>query len=197
MDDEHKPWNRQPGEPAMWFHRFDTYYRPLGPERTLQAAYDTWRRQERTETNSGARQGATKAWRSRSTEWHWQERAEAWDAEERRKRIAVEETERAEMLRRHVQIARGLQSIGLKRLRQLDATPEELSPAEARQYLKESIEIERKARGLPTFLLELMAMTDEQLLAYYAQLLAQSGEGGGSDADPGTGPAVAAGDVGE
>lgn len=35
-------WERQDSEPARWFHRFDAYYRPLGPERSLLAAYRFW-----------------------------------------------------------------------------------------------------------------------------------------------------------
>jgi hypothetical protein len=88
---ERKPWDRQPGEKAMWFHRFDTYYRPLGPERSLLAAYNAWRVQKGKEKRSG---GVSRAWMRNARKWDWQERAEAWDEAERQRRHAEEKEER-------------------------------------------------------------------------------------------------------
>ena len=94
-------WERQPDEPAMWFHRFDLYYRVLGPERTLYGANQLWRLAKGTK---GAFQGAANSWKRKAALWRWKERAEAWDAHQRRKRLDEQQSlrdarrERAESL---------------------------------------------------------------------------------------------------
>jgi hypothetical protein len=86
-----QPWDRQPGEPALWYNRFDTLYRPLGPERSLLAAYNTWRVQKGKERRSG---GIGRAWTRNAQRWNWRERAEAWDAAQREQLLAEEAEER-------------------------------------------------------------------------------------------------------
>lgn len=36
-------WDKQISEPSRWYFRFDAYYRPMGPERSLLAAYRSQR----------------------------------------------------------------------------------------------------------------------------------------------------------
>jgi len=48
---------------------------------------------------------------------------------------------------RHVQAGRALQTIGAKKLKTLN--PGDISPEEARRYIKDGAEIERQAYGLP------------------------------------------------
>jgi len=179
--DDRKPWERQPGEPALWFSRFDRYFRPLGEERTIEEAWRRWK-------HDNARHSKTarphKSWYRIAREWHWWERAEAWDDEQRRLRWAAEERERQEMLRRHIQMAQSMQSIGLLRLRELQQDPSDMTPTEAMRYITSGVKLEREARGLPSDLIAIMTMSDAELLARYRRLLeAISGHRGGDEAE--------------
>lgn len=78
------PWDRQAGEPALWYNRF-TVYRRMGPERTLLGA---WRKATEAESG-GIRRGAKLpgAWQRQYERWTWKARAEAFD---RHKEAAAE-----------------------------------------------------------------------------------------------------------
>lgn len=154
------PWDRLKGEPALWFDRFDRY-RQLGARRTIEAVY-------KQEYPKGR---PSQTWYRRAKGYNWQERAEAWDDFKRRERIAQELAEQTEMLRRHRQAGQSLQTIALLKLNLLNASPAELTPADARTYLKDGIEIERLGFGLPTELAGFLQMTDDQLLQKYRNLL--------------------------
>ena len=190
------PWERQRDddgklEPWLWFDRFERFYRDQTEKRSVLEAANRWRDEKGTERQTTV----PGAWSRIVSRWHWKERAEAWDVEQRRLRIQEKEREREEAHKRHVQLARGLQSVGGKRLRQLQDDVEALSPGEARQYVKEGIGLERQAMGLPEYLIEVAALTDEQLLArYHAKLgeLAGVGSPGGGDEGPGPEAAGAA-----
>jgi len=137
--------------------------------------------QKRRQEQKSAATNVAEAWFRNAKKWKWRERAEAWDEHERQKRLVIEQDEREKMVRRHVQIGIGLQSVGGQRLKQLESHLQELSPAEARLYLKEGIGLERTARGLPEYLLAVAEMSDEQLMEKYAELLAGGATGDGSD----------------
>lgn len=174
-------WNRLPEEPAVWFNRFDLYYRPVGPERSLLGAYNEWRKVEK---GRGYSTGYPINWKTAFVKWHWQERAESWDAEERKKRILAEEKAREEMLRRHAKIGRDLQSLASEKLKYLPT--DELESTEVRMYLKDGIKIERDASGLPSDVLAIVAMSDEELLKLYKERfsgLADSGSGDEASGD--------------
>jgi len=76
-DLERKPWDREPGEPMVWFNRFE-FYRLLGPDRSIQAAIRAYK----TAQGKPPPRGISKPWPERSRTWRWKERAEAWDAAE-------------------------------------------------------------------------------------------------------------------
>lgn len=81
-----RPWDRQADEPMRWWSRFDQYYRPLGAERSLLAAYRGWQRAEKG--REGQTKSAPNSWRNNAAKWQWEARALAWDeqqAQERRK----------------------------------------------------------------------------------------------------------------
>lgn len=85
-------WDRQGREPARWFHRFDAYYRPIGPERSLLAAYRMWREAEKGIKSDAV--GAPGSWREAAERWQWAERAEAWDVAQRLERLKEEDEAR-------------------------------------------------------------------------------------------------------
>lgn len=178
-------WERQQGEPILWFGRFDRIYRPLGTERSLQAAYNVWRKEKGSEPSTTT----PNWWTLRANEWHWRERAESWDAEQRRLRMIAEQEALDEMYRQHTQAAILMRGIGIIKLDQLrqnrDAVGEEVSPSDARLLVKDGIEIERTARGLPKEFVEILGMTDDELLARYRQRYTNSAPNGAGDDAPG------------
>ncbi len=175
------PWERQPGEPMMWYTRFDKYYRiqdGAESERNLRQAYHMWRRDNGNPPKPTT--GVSSAWTDKFKEWNWKDRAEAWDMEQHRLRMQAEEEERAEMLKEHITLARALWQRGAATLKRMQEKKETLTHEQARQYIKDGISLERQARGLPEYLLEVAQLTDEELQEQYAELLAKvSGPGSG------------------
>lgn len=173
-------WDRQRDpntgelESNLWYDRF-TDFRLMGAGRSL---LDCVNAEKATKGNK--RQSHTPgSWSRAAKKWHWRERAEMWDEQQRQERIQADEQERAAMLERHLNLAQGLQSVGMKRLKKLDLTPDELSVGEVRQYIKEGVAIERQARGLPEHLLAVATMTDDELLKRYVGLAGEIATTGG------------------
>lgn len=69
------PWERLPGEPMLWYARFERY-RLAGRKRSLTGIYNA----ERAERDKPPLKAPPRVWVLRAREWGWQERAEAWDA---------------------------------------------------------------------------------------------------------------------
>lgn len=165
------PWDRQliDGEPEdmMWFMRFDRFFRPQGSSRSLMAAYNAWRQTQ----GRGPASGASMHWIQKAKDHKWRERAEAWDEVQRQKRLRLEEEERVRMRERHVKLGTNLQVLGGKGMQRIKENPDMLSPAETRRYIKEGIGIERQARGMPEYLIQVAQMTDDELFAKYNQLI--------------------------
>lgn len=129
------PWDRQEGEPAKWFNRFERY-RLLGVKRTVEAVY----RDETGQTGT-----STGRWRDESSRWRWRERAEAWDTHQ----VALARKEEAEVLaqRRKAWIAQAqaIQGKGVQRLLTLD--PDDLSFRDVLAAVTEGVKLELLARG--------------------------------------------------
>lgn len=181
-----EPWERQRDEDGnlesnFWFDRFDRLYRPQGPERSLLRAYNAWRVEV---GKSASKKSVANSWDKVAKQWHWKGRAEAWDEAERQKRAVLEEQERTEMLKRHIKLATAMQGVGARKLQHISQKPEELDAKEARLYVKDGTAIERTARGLPEHLVAVTEMTNDELAAKYAGLLAGvSGAGSGDEAE--------------
>lgn len=74
-----QPWERLPGENALWYHRFLTF-RDLGPARKIHRAYLV----ECERDNNGKEPpNINKIWYQRAGQFHWVERANAWDEHRR------------------------------------------------------------------------------------------------------------------
>lgn len=85
-------WERQAGEPALWFRRFERF-RLLGPGRSLLAVYNGER--EKARPGASRRRSVPGAWNRAAQAWRWRERAAAWDADEaERERLEREAEER-------------------------------------------------------------------------------------------------------
>ncbi len=142
-------WERQAGEPNLWYGRFEVF-RLLGVGRSLDGAYRAEEQgsggaEEQGRGGKGERGREAKGskgkhkkrpsrhWYAVAERWRWRERAQAWDAAER-ERVrgeyeAERERSRAERLRR----AGLLQAVGEVGLGQAEV--EKLTPAEARAML--------------------------------------------------------------
>ena len=169
-------WERQPWDTDTSYDRFVTFYLPQRNPRSVVEAYRRYKR------NKGDTKGkilrAPSVWDNWSlgrtpkgkpipNALSWKERAAAWDAEQHRVFLLGEQDRRQRMLERHAAYGRGLQSVGTKRLKQLEIDPDQLSDGEARRYITDGIKTEREAEGLPTWILQLQGLSDEELLAEY------------------------------
>lgn len=83
-------WDRQEGEPAIWYSRFRRYLL-LFPKRSVAAAFHQEYSNKPENTRKSENPDGT--WYEKAKAWHWEERAQAWDAaqyaeeEQARKRI--------------------------------------------------------------------------------------------------------------
>lgn len=77
-------WDRQEGEPSLWYGRFHAFLLK-GSDRTLLGVYNEWRESRgRPRTKCPAR-----TWRDACKRWEWRERAEAYDRHLRDLRAAI------------------------------------------------------------------------------------------------------------
>lgn len=185
------PWDRRKGEPALWYDRFLKYFLPLGPERNVNIAY---REFKSVATKRYTSVQAPGSWNNNANKWDWRKRAEAWDTKNQSRRIKAEEDAIEEMLQRHLRAAQVWLGASIKRLQELgkkDADIKDMSLELALRAFKVAIEAERQARGLPTHLLEIMNLTDEELLDRYRDFITRIGSPGSGDQPPGPEPAKA------
>lgn len=196
-------WDQLPGEPDAWFAKFDRFFRPLGPDRSLEQAYGDWisskKRAKSTARDPKSRRQPSKSWYRAAQVYNWKARARAWDEGERLRLLEQEQAERAQMINRHVKLAQTLQALAGQALKRIsDAGSKDITAAEARQYLKDGIALERMARGLPESVMELYSLSDEQLIQKYREILAAiagvgepgSGDEVEGDYDPDLDPGV-------
>lgn len=147
MEQQQHPWDRQDGEPAMWFERF-TAFRRLGPARSIERAY---RSQIKPEQGKTGQKRAARHWFDAADEWAWKARAEAWDKYEH---------ERFEK-----EFAGRRQKNKAERIRQLESFQAKLSEA-VLELTAGSIDWKEAISGLK--------MVTEQLRAEYDDLPTQS-----------------------
>jgi hypothetical protein len=135
-------WDRQPGEPNLWYTRFERY-RLAGPSRSLLGTLNS----EMLEKGLPRKARVPGAWNRAFERWRWRDRAEAWDEQERHKVQAAHARDLEEMNRRHIQEAQALQNKALQRLKALEL--DDLSAADVLRYFVEATKLERAARGEP------------------------------------------------
>ena len=142
-----EPWEQQPGEPNLWYARFERY-RLTGPRRSLLALLNG----ERQANGARKARSVPESWALRAKQWRWRERAEAWDAFERQQARASHAEQVKEMNLRHIQEAKAFQSVGIQHLKSVQ--PEELTSAEALRFCMEAAKLERTAMGEPETIAE-------------------------------------------
>jgi hypothetical protein len=137
-----EPWDRQPGEPNLWFSRFERY-RLAGPGRSLTGIWTA----EQAEKGVNRRTKVPGAWDRAAARWRWRQRAEAWDEHERQKAREAHAKGVTEMNQRHTQVAMALQAKAVERLKSLEL--KDMSAGDVARYFTEASKLERTARGEP------------------------------------------------
>ena len=84
MDDLIPAWEQHDGESSLWFDRLYKFYLPLGPSRSINAAYRCFREQAQPGLNPATQLRAPGPWRDAATKNDWAARARSWDEEQRR-----------------------------------------------------------------------------------------------------------------
>ena len=115
------PWDRRPKEPSRWFERFELY-RALGPNRTLQAAFEAYWLEQGKARNAIARPG--QAWHQAAKCWQWRARAEAFDDAERARLRATEAERRFDARLRRLAIVEQLREEVVERARSSPTWPQ-------------------------------------------------------------------------
>ena len=105
-EDTGRMWEREAREPALWFHRFDAFYRSLGPERNLLRAYKAWHLTEKGRKSDSV--SAPTSWREAAEQWRWAERAEAWDVGQRLERLKEEDDARRKSREQRIALLNGV-----------------------------------------------------------------------------------------
>ncbi len=176
---EGDPWDRQRDddgelESIMWYTRFRTYFLSQGPDRSLLEAINLWRDEKGRKRTSNV----AGAWRRNTDAWRWRDRASAWDAEQMRKAAERQEEEIRRMFERHVQIGQGMQRAATRRLGAMiedGGDWDDLTPDQMRLLAKDGVDLERQARGLPAWLVQIATMTEEELVHQWESLVGSEG----------------------
>lgn len=177
-----KAWERRPDETTKAYAGFAAY-RDLGVKRSIESA---WKQYANTDKKMSGYFGLWAA------EFDWVARAAAYDDyidAEARKRLDREAIRRkADMLRRHAEVGKVLQTRGLQFLQQHGID----RGSDAITAIIKGIDTERKSEGLPEYLLQVMDATDDELARQYNELLATIGGTGSGNEEAGDGdPATA------
>lgn len=167
-------WDRLPDEPLKWFNRFLNYLHQPPSIRTMREACARTAAQSKG-TMTQDRPNAT--WYERAKQWDWYGRAEAFDQKNHAVMLRDEAEDRKQMVARHLE---GLGTLFAKAKKYIEENDFK-SATEALTGLKLAITEERKAHGLPTHLLEVSTLTDEQLLSRYDGLIARLSRPGSGD----------------
>ena len=166
-----KPWDKRKEEPSLWWDRFNRFYRPQGPGRTLTQAYRS--AYEEKNGRKPTRAGYSADWKNKSTMWEWQTRAEAWDEELFREQTAYEKAEALEMTSRQIKDAKAVQTLAMNEiLKRGFAKSDTVAVFRA---LAKAQELERTARQIPDNLAEIGEMDDDELKRALAKELVTAG----------------------
>jgi hypothetical protein len=192
-----KPWDKRDNEPSLWWGRFDKFYRPQGPGRTLTQAYRL--SYEEKNGRPPTRAGYSADWKNKAELWEWKERAAAWDTELHKEQIGYEKSEALEMTKRQIQDAKAIQTLAMNEIIERGFTKE--STVAVARILAQAQQLEQAARAIPDNLAKIGEMNDDELKRAIAKELVRA-DISGSDREQwdealGTGSAVSEADGSE
>lgn len=147
--------------------------------------FEFWYAAGRDYAATGKEHGVTErtvySWAER---WFWRERADCRDEGAREIADRAAAREQAEVLiavrRRHKQIGAALQQRGLTYLQANPIINSQNPDNTALSFIREGIKIELTAEQIPSELIEILKLTDEELLRRYAEMDSNPNEGGSS-----------------
>lgn len=171
MSSEAKVWDKRDQEPSLWWDRFNRFYRPQGPGRTLTQAYRA--AYEEKNGKKPTRAGYSVDWKTKAEIWNWAERAEAWDEELFREQTAYEKAESLEMTGRQIKDAKAVQTLAMNEILKRGFAKE--STVAVFRALAKAQELERTAREIPDALAEIGEMDDDELKRALARELVTAG----------------------
>ncbi len=166
-----KPWDKQEEEPSLWWERFNKFYRPLGPSRTLTQAYKKY--YEEKHGKAPTRPGYTADWGRKAELHEWRRRAESWDEELHRGAIAAEKEASIEMTRRQMTDSTAVQTLAMNEIIKRGFASEKGIGTIVRAW-KAAVEVERTARGIPDSLAKIGEMEEDELRRTLARELARA-----------------------
>ena len=141
---DREPWDRQNGESNRQYSRFIAF-RDLGRMRTLKQAVEMLH-------GVGDTSVAYRTLMQYAYEYRWTERAESWDFAQDRLEAARLLQMRREMHSRHRRLASGLMAKAVQALTALQ--PSDMSPRDIVAFVKQGADIEGRALGEPTSLVQ-------------------------------------------
>lgn len=159
-------WDRQEGEPTLWFARFERF-RAMGDSRTLLGCLNAEQDERGTKKHSSCLSGA---WQEAVKQWRWRGRATAWDDHQRALARQEEGNELAQRRKVWIAQAQGLQNKATERLLSMDA--DELSPRDLLAFFTEGLRLELLSRGEAESVTEQRIVSADDPLALYRQALA-------------------------
>lgn len=138
-----KPWEQWDEEPANWYGRF-VIFRDMGPARSLTGAVRSYYKKRNKPAHP-----ANESWCENARVWKWRERAMAWDQYQRDLMTLVEANRKAAARERRTavigeNIDTAREMIRAADLENLSTEEARALFPEARRYLKDMIEADRK-----------------------------------------------------
>lgn len=171
LDPSTPVWQRQTGENARWFGRFEAY-RLMGPSRSLRGCYQqVWVKERGAKGRKGAHPPATvpTSWRDASERFRWEERSSAWDSHQQhqaeKELMDRERRDRVEWLRRRNEL----------RSQEWEYSGQLIEKAQA--MLAESLHIEKEEDGQTVKLPARWSFRDAAAMLQLASALRRSATG--------------------
>lgn len=114
---ESNPWTQLPSEPHDWYHRFAYHYLPLGSDRSVFAAYKSYRYQQ--DNKALTYDGCDPGWYQAAERYDWESRAQAYDNHHLQQWMDNLETTKEEVKRQRIEayrltLAKTTEAIALK-----------------------------------------------------------------------------------
>lgn len=157
---------------------FETWYLA---DRNFVAACRRW--QENNPSEPAVPERTLRHW---ANAFGWHDRADDRDAEADAKAHREAVRRRADILSRHALIGKTLSSKGVAFYADKETKIRDVG--EALAAIRLGVEIERKAEGMPEWLVRVMSMDDDQLIREYGRVVAQIGGPDGGDETAGGEP---------
>lgn len=136
---DNEPWNKMPGESAKAYAAFLSYKSISTRDRSLRKAVIN---HYGSLTSSKLRQ--YQHWSARNM---WVDRSSAWDEYVSKQQDEAQLAAIKEMQASHINVAKGLISLAVKRLKTMD--PLELAASDVLRYIAEGVKIQRVTLGEP------------------------------------------------